>query len=219
MTRGRKKDLTIPPTRSLLQQRDYRARKANYVATLEERCRKAEEENVQLRNELVQLRAHLTNSAVILPETPARLISPWRLQAEASKELMQALTAASPSTSNNAGQRTNHGRETQATSQSSEEIRTVSSHGSNSQTPISFGRKRLFRDDSPPFQPPPRRTSTPLSSPSPVQESECCGGLVDCDRLNSDGVIEDESDEEHGMGGTRIRLSGLRSTSMSEHRG
>lgn len=69
MTRGRKKDLTIPPTRSLLQQRDYRARKANYVATLEERCRKAEEENVQLRNELVQLRAHLTNSAVILPET------------------------------------------------------------------------------------------------------------------------------------------------------
>lgn len=52
MTRGRKKDQTIPPTRSLTLQRDYRARKAQYVSDLESRCKAAEEENVRLRKEL-----------------------------------------------------------------------------------------------------------------------------------------------------------------------
>jgi hypothetical protein len=60
MTRGRKKDLTIPPTRSLVQQRDYRARKAHYVAELEDRCRRAEEENKQLRQELEVARANMS---------------------------------------------------------------------------------------------------------------------------------------------------------------
>ncbi|KAJ3523474.1 hypothetical protein NMY22_g11428 [Coprinellus aureogranulatus] len=60
MTRGRKKDLTIPPTRALVQQRDYRARKAHYVAELEERVRKAEEENAQLRKDLELARASLS---------------------------------------------------------------------------------------------------------------------------------------------------------------
>lgn len=69
MTRGRKKDLTIPPSRTLVQQRDYRARKANYVAGLEERCRKAEEENASLRRELAEARARLVNPALLLPET------------------------------------------------------------------------------------------------------------------------------------------------------
>lgn len=59
MTRGRKKDLTIPPTRALVQQRDYRARKAQYVSELEERCRRAEEENAQLRKDLASARAGL----------------------------------------------------------------------------------------------------------------------------------------------------------------
>jgi uncharacterized protein YhaN len=59
MTRGRKKDLTIPPTRALVQQRDYRARKAHYIADLEERLRKAEAENAQLRKELESARAGL----------------------------------------------------------------------------------------------------------------------------------------------------------------
>lgn len=56
MTRGRRKDLTIPPSRALLQQRDYRARKAQYVAELEDRVRKAEDENVKLKRELDSLR-------------------------------------------------------------------------------------------------------------------------------------------------------------------
>lgn len=69
MTRGRKKDLTIPPTRSLVQQRDYRARKAQYVAALEDRCKRAEDENAELRKEIAELRVALTNPAVLLPET------------------------------------------------------------------------------------------------------------------------------------------------------
>jgi len=57
MTRGRKKDLTIPPTRALVQQRDYRARKASYIADLEERVRVAEAENAQLRKDLEAARS------------------------------------------------------------------------------------------------------------------------------------------------------------------
>lgn len=69
MTRGRKKDLTIPPSRTLVQQRDYRARKAHYIANLEERCRRAEEENTRLRTELDEARALLTTPALLHPET------------------------------------------------------------------------------------------------------------------------------------------------------
>ncbi|KAH9957947.1 hypothetical protein BC827DRAFT_631502 [Russula dissimulans] len=57
MTRGRRKDTTIPPSRALTIQRAYRDRKAKYIADLEDRCRKAEEENERLRKELVLLRS------------------------------------------------------------------------------------------------------------------------------------------------------------------
>ncbi|PPQ98447.1 hypothetical protein CVT24_004126 [Panaeolus cyanescens] len=88
MTRGRRKDLTIPPTRSLVQQRDYRARKAHYINSLEERCRKVEEENARLKEELQEARALIANPALLLPET-----------AEASSELMHHLALASASLS------------------------------------------------------------------------------------------------------------------------
>ncbi|KAJ7611240.1 basic region leucin zipper protein [Roridomyces roridus] len=52
MPRGRKPDHTIPATRALTMQRDYRARRSQYVADLEVRCKRAEEENVRLRAEL-----------------------------------------------------------------------------------------------------------------------------------------------------------------------
>ena len=65
MTRGRKKDLTIPPTRALVQQRDYRARKAHYIADLEERVRRVEAENFQLRKDLEVARAGIS-----VPATP-----------------------------------------------------------------------------------------------------------------------------------------------------
>lgn len=57
MARGRKKDLTIPPSRSLDHQRAYRDRKARYVADLEERCQKYEVENQALRSELLSMKA------------------------------------------------------------------------------------------------------------------------------------------------------------------
>lgn len=52
MTRGRRKDTTVPLSRSLIVQRAYRDRKAKYLSDLEDRCRKVEEENERLRNEL-----------------------------------------------------------------------------------------------------------------------------------------------------------------------
>ena len=76
MTRGRKKDLTIPPSRSLVQQRDYRARKASYIASLEERCRKVEEENAHLREELRRMRAQLSIPAVFRPEAVRYFLCP-----------------------------------------------------------------------------------------------------------------------------------------------
>ena len=63
MTRGRRKDMTIPPSRALLQQRDYRARKAQYLADLEVRVKKAEDENVVLRKEVEALQAKLAAAA------------------------------------------------------------------------------------------------------------------------------------------------------------
>jgi hypothetical protein len=74
MTRGRKKDLTIPPTRALVQQRDYRARRAQYVNDLEERCRKVEEENAQLRKDLDAARAGQVPAMAYDPQT-VRLIA------------------------------------------------------------------------------------------------------------------------------------------------
>jgi len=57
MTRGRRKDTTLPPSRALIIQRAYRDRKAKHLADLEERCRKAEEENDRLRKELALARS------------------------------------------------------------------------------------------------------------------------------------------------------------------
>ncbi|KAH9948523.1 hypothetical protein B0H21DRAFT_227184 [Amylocystis lapponica] len=95
MTRGRRKDLTIPPSRALLQQRDYRARKARYVADLEDRCQHAEEENVRLREEVDVLRARL--SAPNRDGPSGHRPSPSPEVATASTELMQHLTVAAAS--------------------------------------------------------------------------------------------------------------------------
>ncbi|KAJ7727726.1 hypothetical protein B0H16DRAFT_1428881 [Mycena metata] len=88
MTRGRKKDVTIPPTRALTLQRDYRARKTQYVSDLELRCRRAEEENLRLKQEVAFLRQQKSHS-------PA--LSPSLIQAFA--QLRDILAAASTSVS------------------------------------------------------------------------------------------------------------------------
>jgi hypothetical protein len=67
MARGRKKDPTIMAGRALTLQRDYRARKAQYVADLEERCAAAEAENVRLREEIVFLRGQSGPPATLSP--------------------------------------------------------------------------------------------------------------------------------------------------------
>lgn len=64
MTRGRRKDSTLPPSRPLTIQRAYRDRKAKYLADLEDRCRKAEEENERLRNELELARSESAASTI-----------------------------------------------------------------------------------------------------------------------------------------------------------
>ncbi|KAI1794098.1 hypothetical protein LXA43DRAFT_157946 [Ganoderma leucocontextum] len=92
MTRGRRKDMTIPPSRALLQQRDYRARKAQYLAELELRAKKAEEENVLLRKEVESLQAKL--KAAVPPQAQ----SPYGPEvAAASSDLMHHLTIAAAS--------------------------------------------------------------------------------------------------------------------------
>ncbi|KAH9485250.1 hypothetical protein JR316_0002157 [Psilocybe cubensis] len=222
MTRGRKKDLTIPPTRTLVQQRDYRARKANYIAGLEERCRKAEEENVQLRRELAQMRARLANPAVILPET-----------IEVSKELMQNLALATASLAKfqqlTFATAENHepagGQSVVNIASRMEEthnIRGSPQESLDGDIPPAYrshghGRKLLFMDDDrPPISAHSQNLSTTFSTPSPASSSECCGGILDCDALDCDGIIEDK--DERGGGGPRTRVSGLRSTSISEFR-
>jgi hypothetical protein len=64
MTRGRRKDTTLPPSRPLIIQRAYRDRKAKHLADLEDRCRKAEEENERLRNELELARSESAASVI-----------------------------------------------------------------------------------------------------------------------------------------------------------
>ncbi|KIY65845.1 hypothetical protein CYLTODRAFT_445090 [Cylindrobasidium torrendii FP15055 ss-10] len=71
MTRGRKKDMTIPPSRALTQQRDYRARRAQYVTELEQRCSKLEVENSELRQEIHGLRLKLPATSVHNPQVVA----------------------------------------------------------------------------------------------------------------------------------------------------
>ncbi|KAJ6550281.1 hypothetical protein B0H19DRAFT_187804 [Mycena capillaripes] len=74
MTRGRKKDVNIPPTRTLTLQRDYRARKTQYVADLEARCKAAEEENARLRQELAFLRQQGRSPAALSPAAASALL-------------------------------------------------------------------------------------------------------------------------------------------------
>ncbi|KAF8971040.1 hypothetical protein BDZ97DRAFT_1914080 [Flammula alnicola] len=216
MTRGRKKDLTIPPTRSLTQQRDYRARKATYIASLEERCRKAEEENDQLRKELAQTRARLANPVLLLPET-----------AEASEELMHNLAMASASltkfqqlafagakpTAEISSRRTQQSNDFHATPQAPSESHNAFQATFPSPQTRYAGRKRLFSesDGTPPYSPTTQTaSSTVVRSPSPSSDEECCGGYLDCDALDYDGILEQREERPRN---TISRISGMRSTS------
>lgn len=64
MPRGRRKDTTLSPSRSTVVQRAYRDRKAKYLSDLEDRCRRAEEENERLRKELEQARSETFGASI-----------------------------------------------------------------------------------------------------------------------------------------------------------
>lgn len=98
MTRGRKKDQTIPVSRSLVLQRAYRDRKAKYVTELEERCQKAEEESERLRQELASTHATTPpnlNAVVVSSHVPftrvIALLSCVQRQAQTCGEMLQQL--------------------------------------------------------------------------------------------------------------------------------
>ncbi|KAJ4493429.1 hypothetical protein C8J55DRAFT_554861 [Lentinula edodes] len=59
MVRGRKRDVSAPLTRSLILQRDYRARKAKYISDLETRYQKLEADNLRLSKEVKDLKYQL----------------------------------------------------------------------------------------------------------------------------------------------------------------
>jgi len=56
MARGRAPNLSLPPTRALTQQRDYRARKAARIAYLEKTNKELGDEVENLRRELVEVK-------------------------------------------------------------------------------------------------------------------------------------------------------------------
>ncbi|KAF8070329.1 hypothetical protein FPV67DRAFT_1486956 [Lyophyllum atratum] len=214
MTRGRKKDLTIPPTRALVQQRDYRARRAQYVAELEERVHKAEEENIQLRNELAAARAGQAGPPLALDSQTAH----------ASSELMHNLSVASASLAR-FHQLAFH--EPHHISQSSRPSVESSNHPfsqrsaatANILRPASFPspapsppyvypvpslssnqgynpprRKRLYREDSPEsvVSRSDDITHSRPQSRSSSHDSDCCGGIMDCrdliERVDASGA-------------------------------
>jgi len=188
MPRGRKKDLTIPPTRSLVQQRDYRARRAHYVANLEERCRRAEEENTHLRQELDEVRGRLVNPVLLLPETAA-----------ASSELMQRLSSAKealvkfnrlifPNAIGSTGSIETMQSHAPAYRPGPSIQSTFSSPSPQSRNDTNnIRRKELYVDNSlPPYvSQPPSDQIIPLVSESDVNE-ECCGGLINCSEFCED---------------------------------
>ncbi|EGN91864.1 hypothetical protein SERLA73DRAFT_118112 [Serpula lacrymans var. lacrymans S7.3] len=205
MVRGRKKDLSIPASRALTQQRDYRARKAQYVSELEERCRKAEDENVQLRKELELARA----------SGPGTLSHEM---VQVSADLLRHLTAASASITRFQKITTN-----QLPSSSHEPPLRQSSSLRPSIIPPSLSGLRPASFPSPELTPPhitstcsshhmqvPMDSSTP--SPTPSFGSECCGGLLDCTGL-IESEEDDDADEEEDPRrflDSRTRTSGLR---------
>src|SRR5258705_247786 len=83
MARGRQKDLTIPPSRSLAQQRAYRDRRAKYVADLAASCATTAEFDIAtfLSQALQQ------PSLSTRPSLPPTMIVSSSSQAEGSSDL------------------------------------------------------------------------------------------------------------------------------------
>ncbi|KAJ7135952.1 hypothetical protein C8R44DRAFT_869648 [Mycena epipterygia] len=205
MTRGRKKDHTIPATRALTLQRDYRARKTQYVADLEARCKAAEAENVRLRKELELLQQSVPQSA----------LSPAVIQASA--QLKDTLVAASASLSHfmNVALPSEGGHAMHATPPTY-----------SSATPPSYSTllALLSSAASAQYRPDENPNPIPISAePRPRRparsDSPCCGGYLECDGLIESEEEEDdtaaypEQDGSHPPSSNLPAISQLRSTS------
>ncbi|TFK54313.1 hypothetical protein OE88DRAFT_1654927 [Heliocybe sulcata] len=233
MTRGRKKDLTIPPTRALTQQRDYRARKAQYLADLEERCLKAEEENMQLKKRIEALEAQNGISAAAMRFSPEMV--------HTTTELMQHVAAVQASLVNfqqvmiarPAGPGTNVSAPSAASSTSAVHPNNLLSVPSAAfqlpPTPPALSPQTLAREvlaSLPHLTIPPAVMPTPDASTQDEREtrdwqnntsshtdrsespmSECCGGIMDCT-----GLIESEDESTPPRRGCHQKTSEIRST-------
>jgi len=216
MTRGRKKDLSIPASRALTQQRDYRARKAQYVTELEHRCYRAEAENVHLRKELEFARA-----GAPAPQSAFSVET-----AQATAELMQHLSAASVSLAR-FQQLTRpdirHLPPSPLPTPSAWVLRPASFPSPGSPSPFSAPTTSFYSHHHPHHPQADtcaREVGTPNAnhdegqsrspSPSPSSGDECCGGIIDCRQL-----IEEDEQEGDANGGPAplLNTSGVRSTS------
>ncbi|KAG1786182.1 hypothetical protein EV424DRAFT_1570790 [Suillus variegatus] len=197
MVRGRKRDLTAAPTRQLTQQRDYRARKARYLTELEQRCLKAEDENVRLRRELELARAAIPfGSPQEVVQVSSELLRDL-LNASASIARFQQITAPRPSN-------LRHSESSSPRQASSQPITILPSHVLALQefrAHLSPPNRILSPIDERRMDRTPASSSTSSqareTSPSPsLGSEECCGGYIDCTQL----IEEDEGEDEEGEG-------------------
>ncbi|KAJ3775208.1 hypothetical protein FB446DRAFT_422122 [Lentinula raphanica] len=100
MVRGRKKDMTIPVSRTIALQRDYRERKARYVADLEDKCRSLEDQNAQLIQEVKELRRMLDQREHIPVVGMDSSSCNQEVKDEALGDIMKTLSAAMSSIQN-----------------------------------------------------------------------------------------------------------------------
>lgn len=215
MTRGRKKDITIPQSRALTQQRDYRARKAQYVADLERRCFRAEAENARLRKELELTRAGLPpsammNSQVVRPVRLTQLCIDLPAKRSQASQLMHNLSAASVSLAEFQRQFELYQTQSYQPIPPSQSLATIEQVSHLSESAILPASNVSEFQNSPDF----RR--------SPSLGDNCCGGIMDCRGL----VEEDEEEPESGRSESpdhisfTMRTSGIRSTGspgLAEH--
>lgn len=229
MVRGRKRDLTAPPTRQLTQQRDYRARKARYLTELEQRCLKAEDENVRLRRELELARAALPfGSPQEVVQVSSELLRDL-VNASASIARFQQITA--PRAPVPPDIKSFHHQQPPISSYSQPPAGPSGVRSSESSSPRQASSQPitilpshvLALQESRTHPAPPNRIPslidgqridrTPASpsassqvratSPSPsLGSEECCGGYIDCTQLleEKEGGGEGEGEGEEGEG-------------------
>ncbi|THU90626.1 hypothetical protein K435DRAFT_864127 [Dendrothele bispora CBS 962.96] len=200
MVRGRKPDPNAPLSRSLLSQRDYRARKAQYVSDLEQKCKQLEEENERLTREVESLRQELGGTSRDDSSLPSHLTSEGALvdRAHALTGVLNHLQIAITSIQN--FQQATLGPHFNPQSHHRyEPIRVASLNSASSDSSSSSPQQALSSTSS----------STPSSHHGPFPGSRsistddwdpnspgCCGGILDCR-----GLTDDSSARRGGIDG------------------